>query len=168
MDEVGAIEVSQAAGKSHTTDVIIIGAGPVGLFAVFELGLVELKAHLVDNLDRPGGQCAELYPDKPILDIPSVPVVTGEELVERLVEQILPFEPVFHLGELAVELTRLPGGKWRLHTDLGTRIDAPVIVIAAGPGSFQPKKPPITGIEEYEGKSVFYAVRDMKRGWFVG
>ncbi|TDI66092.1 MAG: NAD(P)/FAD-dependent oxidoreductase [Alphaproteobacteria bacterium] len=159
-EKVGTIEISQAAGKSHTTDVIIIGAGPVGLFAVFELGLVELKAHLVDILDRPGGQCAELYPDKPILDIPSVPVVTGEELVERLVEQIRPFEPVFHLGELAVELTKRPDGKWRFRTDLGTQIDAPVVVIAAGPGSFQPKKPPIASIEEYEGKSVFYAVRD--------
>jgi len=147
---------------NFTTDAIIIGAGPVGLFAVFELGLVDLKAHLVDILDRPGGQCAELYPDKPIYDIPSVPVVTGEDLVKRLVDQIKPFDPVFHLGELVVALEELPEGGFRLTTDQGTVLTAPVVVVSAGPGSFQPKKPPIEGIDAYEGTSVFYAVRKME------
>jgi len=146
----------------HTTDVIIIGAGPVGLFAVFELGLLDMKAHLVDILDRPGGQCAELYPEKPIYDIPALPVVSGNELTEKLLEQIKPFNPVFHFGQMAQQLEKTDGG-WKLTTDTGTVIQAKVIVIAAGGGSFTPKKPPIKGIEEYEGKSVFYAVRKVEQ-----
>lgn len=149
---------------SHTqdiqqTDVIIIGAGPVGLFAVFELGLVDLKCHLVDILDKPGGQCAELYPEKPIYDIPAWPVITGQDLTDRLLEQIQPFDPVFHFGHLAAGVKKLPDGKWQLTTDQGLVIQAPVIVIAAGGGSFMPKKPPIAGIEAYEAASVHYAVR---------
>ncbi len=143
------------------TDVIIIGAGPVGLFAVFELGLLDLKAHLVDILDRPGGQCAELYPEKPIYDIPALPVVTGQELTDRLMEQIKPFKPTFHLSQMADRLERVDDKIWRLATDTGTVLEAPVIVIAAGGGSFTPKKPPIPGIDAFEGKSVFYAVRKM-------
>jgi thioredoxin reductase (NADPH) len=152
--------------QAIATDVIIIGAGPVGLFAVFQLGLAKLKAHLVDILDRPGGQCAELYPDKPIYDIPSVPVCTGQELTDRLLEQIKPFEPVFHFGEMAATLDKTPDGTWRLTTDTGRVLIAPVIVIAAGGGSFMPKRPPIPGIEAYEGSGVFYAVRkiDQFRG----
>jgi thioredoxin reductase (NADPH) len=149
------------AGET-STDVIIIGAGPVGLFAVFQLGLAKLKAHLVDILDKPGGQCAELYPEKPIYDIPGLPVCTGQELTGRLLEQIAPFEPTFHLGEMAASLDKTPGGKWRLTTDAGTVLTAPVLVIAAGGGSFVPKRPPIPGIEAYEGRSVFYAVRRME------
>lgn len=153
--------------KSHKTDVIIIGAGPVGLFAVFELGLLDMKAHLVDILDKPGGQCAELYPEKPIYDIPAYPVISGQELTDRLMEQIKPFDPVFHLGQMAEKLERLDdeNGKqyFRLSTDTGTVIEAPVIVIAAGGGSFVPKKPPLAGIEEYEGTSVFYAVRTREQ-----
>ncbi len=149
------------AGET-STDVIIIGAGPVGLFAVFQLGLAKLKAHLVDILDKPGGQCAELYPEKPIYDIPGLPVCTGQELTGRLLEQIAPFEPVFHLGEMAASLDKTPDGKWRLTTDAGTVLTAPVLVIAAGGGSFVPKRPPIPGIEAYEGKSVFYAVRRIE------
>ncbi len=144
------------------TDVIIIGAGPVGLFAVFELGLNDIKAHLIDILDKPGGQCAELYPEKPIYDIPALPVVTGQELTDRLMEQIKPFHPVFHLNQMAESLTRTETGKWRIATDAGTVMEAKVIVIAAGGGSFMPKKPPIQGIDDYEGKSVFYAVRRME------
>jgi thioredoxin reductase (NADPH) len=144
-----------------STDVIIIGAGPVGLFAVFQLGLAKLKAHVVDILDKPGGQCAELYPEKPIYDIPSVPVCTGQELTDRLLEQIRPFEPVFHFGEMADSLIRTVDGKWRLTTDTGRVLIAPVVVIAAGGGSFVPKRPPIPGIEAYEGTSVFYAVRKI-------
>ncbi|HEY8963584.1 MAG TPA: NAD(P)/FAD-dependent oxidoreductase [Alphaproteobacteria bacterium] len=146
--------------NSISTDVVIIGAGPVGLFAVFELGLLKLKCHLVDILDRPGGQCAELYPEKPIYDIPALPRVTAQALTDNLMEQIKPFHPEFHLNQMATSIERMDG-KWQVSTDTGTILTAPVIVIAAGGGSFVPKKPPIPGIEHYEGKSVFYAVRKM-------
>jgi len=145
------------------TDVIIIGAGPIGLFAVFELGLLDLKCHLVDILDRPGGQCAELYPEKPIYDIPGIPIVTGQELVDRLLEQIRAFHPHFHFSEMVQSLTKLPDGRWQITTDADTTITAHAVVIAAGGGSFVPKRPPIPGIENYEGKSVFYAVRKMEQ-----
>jgi thioredoxin reductase (NADPH) len=158
------------AGGAHSTDVIVIGAGPVGLFAVFELGLLDMKAHLVDILDKPGGQCAELYPEKPIYDIPGYPVISGQELTDRLLEQIAPFGPTFHLGEMAMAIEKTVDNKWRLTTDQGTVLEAPVIVIAAGGGSFQPKKPPIPGIEAFEnggpGAGVHYAVR--KREPFRG
>ncbi len=145
-----------------STDVIIVGAGPIGLFAVFELGLNDMKCQLVDILDKPGGQCAELYPEKPIYDIPGLPFVTGAGLVDALMKQIEPFHPVFHLNQMAESLVRTEEGKWRLTTDAGTVVEAPVMVIAAGGGSFVPKKPPIKGIEEYESKSVFYSVRRME------
>ena len=145
------------------TDVIIIGAGPVGLFAVFELGLLDIKAHLIDILDKPGGQCAELYPEKPIYDIPALPIVTGQELTDNLMEQIKPFGPTFHLGQMAEKCEKLENGHFRIETDAGTVLEAPVVVIAAGGGSFMPKKPPIKGIEEYEDTSVFYAVRQMDK-----
>jgi thioredoxin reductase (NADPH) len=158
------------AGGAHSTDVIIIGAGPVGLFAVFELGLLDMKAHLIDILDKPGGQCAELYPEKPIYDIPGYPVISGQEITNKLLEQIAPFGPTFHLGEMATAIEKTVDGKWRLTTDQGTALEAPVIVIAAGGGSFQPKKPPIPGIEGFEnggpGAGVHYAVR--KREPFRG
>lgn len=159
----GKLVESAPPGGAHRTDAVIVGAGPCGLFAVFELGLLGIKAHLIDILDRPGGQCAELYPEKPILDIPAIKSITGEELTKRLLEQIEPFGAVFHLGEIADSLTKTPEGKWRIRTDLGTVIEAPVIVIAAGGGSFTPKRPPIPGIEEYEGKSVFYCVRKLEQ-----
>jgi len=143
------------------TDVIIVGAGPIGLFAVFELGLYDMKCHLIDILDRIGGQCAELYPEKPIYDIPAVPVCTGTELIEKLMEQIKPFDPSFHLNQMAEKMERTPEGKWRVTTDRGTVIEAAVVVLAAGGGSFVPKKMPIKGIEAFEGTSVFYAVRKM-------
>jgi thioredoxin reductase (NADPH) len=147
------------AANGATTDVIIIGAGPVGLFAVFQLGLAKLKAHVVDIQDKPGGQCAELYPEKPIYDIPGLPVCTGQELTDRLLEQISPFEPTFHFAEMAAALGKTEEGRWLLTTDSGLTITAPVLVIAAGGGSFVPKRPPIPGIEAFEGRSVFYAVR---------
>ncbi|MFC3693062.1 NAD(P)/FAD-dependent oxidoreductase [Chenggangzhangella methanolivorans] len=143
------------------TDVVIVGAGPVGLFAVFELGLLDIRAHVVDILDRPGGQCAELYPEKPIYDIPGLPVVTGQELTNNLLEQIKPFQPTFHFSEMIAGLEPLPDERFLLTTDAGTRFDAKVVVIAAGGGSFQPKKPPIDGVEAFEAKSVHYAVRKM-------
>ncbi len=155
--------------NTHSTDVCIIGAGPVGLFAVFELGLLDMRCHLVDILDRPGGQCAELYPEKPIYDIPAVPVLTGQELTDRLMQQISPFDAQFHLSQMAVRLERLdasetfPHGGWRVVTDADTKIECKVVVIAAGGGSFVPKKPALEGIEDYEGESVFYSVREMDR-----
>lgn len=144
------------------TDVVIVGAGPVGLFAVFELGLLDLKAHVIDILDRPGGQCTELYPEKPIYDIPGFPIVTGQGLVENLMEQIKPFHPTFHLSQQVESLTRLDDGRFQLTTDAEQAFIAKVVVIAAGGGSFQPKRPPVPGIEAYEGTSVFYAVRKME------
>jgi thioredoxin reductase (NADPH) len=143
------------------TDVVIIGAGPCGLFAVFELGLLDVKCHLIDILDRPGGQCAELYPEKPIYDIPGYPVISGQGLVDKLMEQIRPFGAEFHLGEMVSELERTDTG-FRVRTDASTTIACKVIVIAAGGGSFQPKRPPIPGIEEYEGRSVFYSVKRIE------
>ncbi len=147
--------------QNHKTDAIIIGAGPVGLFAVFELGLLGLKTHLIDILDKPGGQCAELYPEKPIYDIPACPVITGQELTDRLMEQIKPFDPVFHLNEMAETLKKQESGHWQLTTGTGILLEAPALVIAAGGGSFVPKKPPLPSLEDYEGTSVFYAVRKI-------
>ncbi len=158
----GARPDGAPAGAAIETDALIIGAGPVGLFAVFELGLLDIKAHLVDILDKPGGQCAELYPEKPIYDIPGLLVVTGQELTDRLMEQIKPFAPTFHLGQRVDTLKRQPDGRFRLTTDAGTEFLAKVVVVAAGGGSFTPKRPPLAGIEAYEGKSVFYAVRRIE------
>ena len=143
------------------TDAVIVGGGPVGLFAVFELGLVDVKAHVIDILDRPGGQCAELYPEKPIYDIPGLTIVTGQELTDKLMDQIKPFGAVFHFGQRVDSLERLDGG-FRLITDTGTVFECKIVVIAAGGGSFTPKRPPLPGIEQYEGTSVFYSVRKME------
>ncbi len=153
---------TQDASKITETDAVIIGAGPCGLFAVFELGLLDVKCAVIDILDRPGGQCAELYPDKPIYDIPGFPVVLGQGLVDQLMEQIKPFHPTFHLSQIVASLERTADGRFRLSTDVGEVFVAKVIVIAAGGGSFQAKRPPVPGIEDYEGKSVFYAVRRME------
>ena len=144
------------------TDMVIVGAGPVGLFAVFEAGLLNIKCHLIDNLDRPGGQCAELYPDKPIYDIPAVPHCTGQDLTDLLMRQIRPFEPVFHFSQQAERLERLDDGHWRLTTSLGQVFEAPAIVIAAGAGSFVPRRLPLPGAEAREGSSLHYAVRRME------
>jgi thioredoxin reductase (NADPH) len=145
-----------------TTDVVIIGAGPCGLFTVFELGLLDLKCHVLDILDRPGGQCAELYPEKPIYDIPALPLVTGSELTSRLMEQAKPFKPEFHFNQMVTSLVKLGDTDFELKTDGDLTFNCKVVVIAAGGGSFMPKKPPIPGIEEYEGKSVFYSVKKME------
>jgi thioredoxin reductase (NADPH) len=147
------------------TDVVIVGAGPIGLFAVFELGLLDIKAHLIDILPKIGGQCAELYPEKPIYDIPGFPIITGEGLVENLSLQIQPFHPTFHLNEMVEGLEVLGTPEhpaFRVKTDGDKIFEAKAVIVAAGGGSFQPKKPPIAGIDDYEGKSVFYAVRKME------
>ena len=144
------------------TDVLIVGAGPVGLFAVFELGLLDIKAHLVDILDKVGGQCAELYPEKPIYDIPGIPYITGHGLTDALMQQIKPFEPTFHLNEMVTSLEKTGDPGFRVTTDGDKIFECKCVVVAAGGGSFQPKRPPINGIEPYEEKSVFYAVRKME------
>jgi len=145
------------------TDVLIIGAGPCGLFAVFELGLLDMKAHLVDILDKIGGQCGELYPEKPIYDIPGIPYCTAQGLVDQLMVQIKPFGAQFHLQEMVETIEKIGDPLFRVKTDAGKEFEAKVVVIAAGGGSFQPKRPPIPGIEAYEGKSVFYSVRKMEQ-----
>lgn len=146
----------------HETDVVIIGAGPVGLFAVFELGLLDLDCHLIDILQAPGGQCSELYPEKPIYDIPAWPEISGQGLTDRLMEQIAPFNPVFHFNRMVSALERQEDGSFVVVTDEGERVACKVVVIAAGGGAFQPKRPPVPEIEAYEGTSVFYSVRRME------
>src|SRR6202051_2715875 len=145
------------------TDVRIIGAGPCGLFAVFELGLLDVKALPADILDKIGGQCAELYPEKPIYDIPGIPYVTGQGLTEALMEQIKPFNPTFHLNEMVEKIEKIGDPLFRVTTDAGQVFECKVVVISAGGGSFQPKRPPVPGIEAYEGSSVFYSVRKMEQ-----
>jgi len=145
-----------------STDAVIIGAGPCGLFAVFELGLLNIRCHVIDILDKPGGQCAELYPEKPIYDIPAFPVITGQGLTENLMDQIKPFSPEFHFNYMVTSLEKIDDETWRLTTDGELVFETKIIVIAAGGGSFQPKKPPIPGVDAYEGTSVFYSVRRME------
>jgi thioredoxin reductase (NADPH) len=147
------------------TDVVIVGAGPVGIFAVFELGLLDVRCHVVDILPKPGGQCAELYPEKPIYDIPGYPSITGQALIDRLMEQAEPFKPTFHHGEMVEGIDVLGSAEapaFRVRLGDGMTFTCKAVVIAAGGGSFQPKKPPIPGIEAYEATSVHYAVRRME------
>ena len=144
------------------TDVVIIGAGPVGLFAVFELGLLNINCQLIDNLDKVGGQCAELYPEKPIYDIPSRPLVTGQELTDELIKQINPFKPKFYLNQQVDKIIKTEFG-WIVETSIGTKVEAKCIVVAAGAGSFVPRKLPIENIEKYENKKVFYAIRNKSQ-----
>jgi thioredoxin reductase (NADPH) len=153
---------SPAAAAVIETDALIVGAGPVGLFAVFELGLLDIKAHVVDILGKVGGQCAELYPEKPIYDIPALPIVTGQELTDRLMDQIKPFNATFHLGERIDGVQRHADGRFAIETDAGKRFLAKVLIIAAGGGSFTPKRPPLEGIEAFEGTGVHYSVRRME------
>ncbi|MGO1078272.1 NAD(P)/FAD-dependent oxidoreductase [Inquilinus sp. CA228] len=150
----------------HRTDVAIIGAGPVGLFAVFECGMLKMKCHVVDVLDVQGGQCAALYPEKPIYDIPGQPRIEAAELIDRLVAQAAPFAPVYHLGQRVETLARQPDGRWLVGTSAGTQIDAAAVIVAAGVGAFGPNRPPLAGIEAYENSSVFYMVtrKDSLRG----
>ena len=142
----------------HKTDVAIIGAGPVGLFAIFECGMLKMRCHVIDALDTTGGQCAALYPEKPIYDIPGYPQIDAADLIQKLEEQTAPFEPVYHLGQQVERLIELGDG-WRLETSKGTVIEARAIIIAAGVGAFGPNRPPLPDIETYEGKSVFYLVK---------
>jgi thioredoxin reductase (NADPH) len=140
------------------TEVVIVGAGPCGLFQVFELGLLGMRAHVLDSLKSPGGQCTELYPDKPIYDIPALPVCGAQELVDRLMQQIKPFEPVFHLGEEVMQVTPRDR-RFDVVTSAGTRFDAGALVIAAGVGSFQPRRLGVPGCEAFEGRTIHYRVK---------
>ncbi|NAS31334.1 FAD-dependent oxidoreductase [Flavobacteriaceae bacterium R38] len=142
------------------TDILIIGAGPTGLFTVFEAGLLKLKTHLIDALPQPGGQCSEIYPKKPIYDIPGFPEVLAGDLVDNLMEQIKPFSPGFTLGERAETIEKLEDGSFIVTTNKGTQHHAPVVAIAGGLGSFEPRKPPIPNIANYEDKGVSYIIRD--------
>jgi thioredoxin reductase (NADPH) len=142
------------------TEVVIIGAGPCGLFQVFELGLLGIGSHLVDSLGTPGGQCTELYPDKPIYDIPALPVCGAQELVDRLLQQIAPFNAPLHLGQEVRALRKREDGRFDVETALGTRFDAGAVVIAGGVGSFQPRRLGVPGADVFEGKAIHYRVRD--------
>ncbi len=139
------------------TDAIVIGAGPVGLFQVFELGLLGIRAHVIDSLPEPGGQCIELYADKPIYDIPATQVCTGRELIARLLKQIAPFKAEFHLGQQVNVVERQPDGRFRIETSVGTQLLAKTIIIAGGVGSFQPRRLKIDGINAFEGSQLFYS-----------
>ncbi|MBX2950133.1 MAG: NAD(P)/FAD-dependent oxidoreductase [Crocinitomicaceae bacterium] len=142
------------------TDILIIGAGPVGLFTVFEAGLLKLRCHLIDSLPQPGGQCSEIYPKKPIYDIPGFPSVLAGDLIDNLMGQAAPFKPGFTLGEAAVSIDKTEGDKFIVTTVKGTKHIAPVVMIAGGLGVFEPRKPPIGNIEDFEDKGVEYIIKD--------
>ena len=155
-----SLDSSTATGEPIQTEVVIIGAGPCGLFQVFELGLLGIGAHVVDSLSYPGGQCTELYPDKPIYDIPALPVCGAQELVDRLLQQSKPFKPQFHLGQEVVQFSRREDGRFSIATAVGTHIDAGAVVIAAGVGSFQARRIGIEGAEPFEGSAILYRVKN--------
>jgi thioredoxin reductase (NADPH) len=142
------------------TDAVIVGAGPVGLFQVFELGLLEIKAHIIDSLAYPGGQCIELYPDKPIYDIPAVPVCTGKELTDNLLKQIEPFGATFHLGQEVTEVRRQDDGRFFVATSKGTQFLTKTVFIAGGVGSFQPRTLKVDGLDQFQDSQLFYRVKN--------
>lgn len=148
------------------TDILIIGAGPVGMFTVFEAGLLKLRCHLIDSLPQPGGQCAEIYPKKPIYDIPGFPSILAGDLIKNLEKQIEVFKPTYTLGEAAVKVEKVEENRFIVTTDKGTQHEAPVVMIAGGLGVFEPRKPPIENLDFYEDKGVEYIVKDpeMYRG----
>lgn len=152
--------VSTPPGGFHETDAVIIGAGPVGLFQVFELGLLEIKAHVIDSLHAVGGQCVELYPDKPIYDIPAIPSCTGQELTDGLLKQIEPFGATYHLGQEVTVVQKREDGRFDVETSLGTKFITKTIFIAAGVGSFQPRTMKVDGIEAFDGTQLFYRVKN--------
>ena len=145
------------------TDVVIIGAGPAGLFQAFELGLLDIHAHIIDTLSRPGGQCSELYPDKPIYDIPAIPVCTAQELIDRLMDQVKPFKPAFHLNQMVNGLGVTAAGRFQVDTTAGAHFDAATVILAAGVGAFQPRRLRVEGAEPWEGRHIHYRVTDPDR-----
>ena len=158
-DTIESPVASAEAAASNYVETAIIGAGPVGIFQIFELGLLGIGSVIIDSLAQVGGQCTELYPDKPIYDIPALPVCGAQELIDRLLEQVKPFNAKFHLGQEVTELQKLPDGKFHVATSTGTRLTAGAVVIAAGVGSFQPRRLALEGVEHFEGKSVHYRVK---------
>ncbi|MEM8511277.1 thioredoxin reductase (NADPH) [Massilia sp. MP_M2] len=161
--EAGSIAPNSSFAGAIETDAVIIGAGPVGLFQVFELGLLEIKAHVIDSLSAVGGQCVELYPDKPIYDIPAVPVCTGQELTDNLLKQIEPFEPTFHLGQEVTGVQRREDNRFNVETSTGTQFITKTIFIAAGVGSFQARTIKVDAIDKFEDEQLFYRVKDPAR-----
>jgi thioredoxin reductase (NADPH) len=154
------IQTAQAHEGPIETDAVIIGAGPVGLFQVFELGLLEIKAHVIDSLSYPGGQPIELYPDKPIYDIPAIPVCTGKELTDALLKQIEPFGATFHLGQTVTVVQKQDDGRFYVETSKGTRFLTKTIFIAAGVGAFEPRTLKVDGLDKFEGSQLFYRVKN--------
>ena len=161
--EAGSIAPNSSFAGAIETDAVIIGAGPVGLFQVFELGLLEIKAHVIDSLPAVGGQCVELYPDKPIYDIPAVPVCTGQELTDNLLKQIEPFEPTFHLGQEVTGVQRREDNRFNVETSTGTQFITKTIFIAAGVGSFQARTIKVDGLDKFDNEQLFYRVKDPAR-----
>ena len=149
--------------SKHKTDLVIIGAGPAGLFAVFEAGMLKMKCHVIDSLEVIGGQCNALYPEKPIYDIPAYPSIMASELVDKLEEQAKPFEPTYHLNQRVDKLIENEDKTFDIVTSKGTEINCKAVIIAAGCGAFGPNRPPLAGLEEFEGKSVFYAVKNKAK-----
>ena len=160
------LTVAERTDEIIETDVVVVGGGPVGLFQVFELGLLEMKCHVVDSLRNVGGQCMELYPQKPIYDIPAVPVYSSAELTENLLKQNHPFKPVYHLGEVVTKVEKQEDGSFHVETDLGTRFHCKAVIIASGMGSFDARPMRVPGIEKFENKQLFYRVRDPE--FFAG
>lgn len=144
---------------NHKTDLVIIGAGPVGLFSIFEAGMLKIKCHVIDTLEHIGGQCVALYPEKPIYDIPAHPKILATNLIEQLEDQARPFDPVYHLNQRVEKIHKKEDGSFTVTTSKDVKIDCKAIIIAAGCGAFGPNRPPLAGIEEYEGKSIFYSIR---------
>ena len=144
-------------------DCVVIGAGPAGLFQIFELGLLGIKTHIIDSLQQPGGQCSELYPDKPIYDIPALPIVGAQELIDRLMEQAKPFEPTYHLNQEVIELEKISDNRFRVKTSANTEFDSASVIIAGGLGSFQPRSLRKPGVEKYEGQSINYKVTNPQK-----
>ena len=163
MDPAIPAAAQGAARAVIDAGAVIVGAGPVGLFQVFELGLLEIKAHVIDTLAYPGGQCVELYPDKPIYDIPAVPVCTGRELTNNLLKQIEPFGATFHLGQEVTTLEPQSDGRFLVETSKGTRLLSKTVLIAAGVGAFHPRTLKVDGLEKFEGSQLFYRVRNPKQ-----
>ncbi|MBL8313805.1 MAG: NAD(P)/FAD-dependent oxidoreductase [Rubrivivax sp.] len=160
LDAPSAAASPQPESATIETDAVIIGAGPVGLFQVFELGLLEIRAHIIDSLAYPGGQCVELYPDKPIYDIPAVPMCTGQELTDNLLKQIEPFGATFHLGQEVTVVQQRSDGRFDVETSKGARFISKTVFIAGGVGSFQPRTLRIEGLEKFEGSQLHYRVRN--------
>lgn len=154
------IAATASAAQPIETDAVIVGAGPVGLFQVFELALLEIKAHVIDSLPEAGGQCTELYPDKPIYDIPAIPVCTGQELTDALLKQIDPFGAVFHLGQEVTAVQKQDDGRFFVETSKGTRFTTKVVIVAGGVGSFQPRTLKVEGIDRFAGTQLHYRVKD--------